>query len=126
MAIVDTDHLIHSLFPIVTFSVPHFSNVECDMERFCIQKCAKRSFLKRPFGYNDREKKIVGGPLMEIRFYNDPETGQPHIFGHGVTEDEVRQVMRASGNDYPAARGSRMKLRKTLCRTLPASGLCAR
>lgn len=51
---------------------------------------------------------------MVIRFYNDPETGQPHIFGHGVTEDEVREVMRASGDDYPAARDSRMKLGQTL------------
>jgi hypothetical protein len=39
---------------------------------------------------------------MEIRFYNDPETCQPHIFGHGVTEDEVRQVMRAWGPEIRA------------------------
>ncbi|HWG41426.1 MAG TPA: DUF4258 domain-containing protein [Gemmataceae bacterium] len=51
---------------------------------------------------------------MEVRFYNDPETGQPHIFGHGVTEDEVQQVMCASGDDYPATRDSRMKLGQTL------------
>jgi hypothetical protein len=51
---------------------------------------------------------------MEIRFYNDPETGQPHTFGHGVTEDEIRQVMRASGDDYPGTRDSRMKLGQTL------------
>jgi len=30
---------------------------------------------------------------MELRFYDDPETGLPHIFGHGVTEEEVRQVL---------------------------------
>jgi hypothetical protein len=26
---------------------------------------------------------------MEIRFYEDPDTGRPHIYGHDVTEDEV-------------------------------------
>ncbi len=51
---------------------------------------------------------------MEIRFYNDPESGEPHIYGHGVTEDEVREVMRAPGDDFPAARDSRMKLGQTL------------
>jgi hypothetical protein len=51
---------------------------------------------------------------MEIRFYSDPESGQPHIYGHGVTEDEVREVMRAPGDDIPAARDSRMKLGQTL------------
>ena len=34
---------------------------------------------------------------MEIRFYEDPETGLPHIYGHRVTEEEVRQVLRAPG-----------------------------
>jgi hypothetical protein len=51
---------------------------------------------------------------MEIRFYNDPETGQPHIFGHGVTEEEAAEVMRGSGEDLPGARDSRMKLGQTL------------
>ena len=30
---------------------------------------------------------------MEMRFSNDPETGEPHISGHGVTEAEVRHVL---------------------------------
>jgi hypothetical protein len=51
---------------------------------------------------------------MEIRLHIDPQTGQPHIFEHGVTEDEVREVMRAAGADYPAANNSRMKLGQTL------------
>ena len=25
---------------------------------------------------------------MEVRFYLDPDTGEPHIFEHGVTEEE--------------------------------------
>lgn len=50
---------------------------------------------------------------MDVRFYLDPDTGQPHIYGHGVTEVEVEQVLRGSGEDLPAARGSRMKLGRT-------------
>ena len=30
---------------------------------------------------------------MELRFWKDPETGLPHIYQHGVTEEEVRQVL---------------------------------
>ncbi len=26
---------------------------------------------------------------MELHFYQDPETGQSHIYNHGVTENEV-------------------------------------
>ena len=51
---------------------------------------------------------------MDIRFYNDPETNQPHIYGHGVTEDEVGEVMRGPGEDFPAANDSRMKLGQTM------------
>jgi len=39
---------------------------------------------------------------MGIRFYLDPETDQPHIYDHGVTEDEVGQVLRRSGEDRGA------------------------
>ncbi len=50
---------------------------------------------------------------MEIRYYEDPDTGLPHIYGHGVTEAEVRQVLRSSGEDLPGTRDSRMKLGQT-------------
>jgi hypothetical protein len=43
---------------------------------------------------------------MEIRFYEDPDTGLPHIFGHGVSEREVRQVLRSCGEDLPGTRNS--------------------
>jgi hypothetical protein len=26
---------------------------------------------------------------VDLRFYPDPETGEPHIYRHGVTEEEV-------------------------------------
>jgi hypothetical protein len=50
---------------------------------------------------------------MEIRFYEDSDTGLPHIFGHGVTEEEVRQVLCSRGEDLPGTRDSRMKLGQT-------------
>ena len=34
----------------------------------------------------------VIGDKMEIRFYVDVETGQPHIYEHGVTEEEVYHI----------------------------------
>jgi len=33
-------------------------------------------------------------PGVEIRYNIDEDTGLPHIYGHGVTEDEVETVLR--------------------------------
>jgi hypothetical protein len=38
---------------------------------------------------------------MNIRCYLDPATGEPHIDSHGVTEDEVADVLRNPGEDRP-------------------------
>jgi hypothetical protein len=50
---------------------------------------------------------------LEIRFYEDPQTGQPHIYNHQVSEEEVYQILRAPGEDRPAADDSRMALGQT-------------
>lgn len=50
---------------------------------------------------------------MELRFYEDPETGEPHIYSHGITEDEVRQVLAHPGEDRPSSDDSRMALGQT-------------
>jgi hypothetical protein len=50
---------------------------------------------------------------MDVRYYIDPDSGQPHIYGHGVTEAEVEFVLNGSGEDVPATRQSRMKLGQT-------------
>jgi hypothetical protein len=50
---------------------------------------------------------------MEIRYYIDSDTGEPHIYEHGVTEREVEQVLRGPGEDIAGTRGSRMKLGRT-------------
>jgi hypothetical protein len=50
---------------------------------------------------------------MELRFWNDPETGLPHVFVHGISEEEVRQVLSRPGLDYPGDRDSRIRLGQT-------------
>ena len=50
---------------------------------------------------------------MDVRYHKDPDTGLPHIYNHGIREDEVEEVLRGSGDDYPAERDSRMKLGQT-------------
>ncbi len=50
---------------------------------------------------------------MELRFYEDPDTGEPHIYNHGVTEEEVRQVLQNPGEDRPSADDSRTALGQT-------------
>lgn len=50
---------------------------------------------------------------MELRFWNDPETGLPHIYAHGVTEDEVRQVLNRPGLSIRGGRNSRSIMGQT-------------
>jgi hypothetical protein len=50
---------------------------------------------------------------MKLRFYMDPETGEPHIRNHGVDEEEVRDVLEHAGEDRPGRQGSRIAIGKT-------------
>jgi len=50
---------------------------------------------------------------MHIRFYLDPRTGQPHIYGHNVTESEVQEVLANPGEDRLGTEGSRIALGQT-------------
>jgi len=50
---------------------------------------------------------------MELRFWNDPETYLPHIYEHGVTEAEVRQVLSRHGEEFPGDDRSRIRLGQT-------------
>jgi hypothetical protein len=50
---------------------------------------------------------------MDVRYNKDPETGLPQIYDHGIQEEEVEDVLRQQGEDYPARRDSRMKMGKT-------------
>jgi hypothetical protein len=50
---------------------------------------------------------------MRIRFNLDPETGLPHIYEHGVMEEEVAQVLARPSEDCPGRRKSRIALGQT-------------
>jgi hypothetical protein len=52
--------------------------------------------------------------MMEVRFYLDPETEQPHLLEHGVTEEEVFEVLVGRGDDFRAKGKSRIKFGQTL------------
>jgi hypothetical protein len=51
---------------------------------------------------------------MEVRYYLDPDTGQPHIYSHGVTEEEVEEILRGRGEDLRATGNSRRKIGQTV------------
>lgn len=50
---------------------------------------------------------------MEIRFYVDPEIGEPHIYRHNVSEEEVEDVLRRPGEDRPGDDGARIAVGQT-------------
>ncbi|HYV39971.1 MAG TPA: DUF4258 domain-containing protein [Gemmataceae bacterium] len=50
---------------------------------------------------------------MQLRFWKDPETDMPHISDHGVSEEEVRQVLQRSGEEFPGRDRSRIRLGQT-------------
>ena len=50
---------------------------------------------------------------MDIRYFLDPDAGQPHIYGHGVTEQEVEEVLRGRGEDLRAQGNSRREIGQT-------------
>jgi hypothetical protein len=50
---------------------------------------------------------------MNIRFYIDQSTGAPHIYNHGVYEDEVEDVLSSPGEDRPGREGSRVAIGQT-------------
>ena len=47
---------------------------------------------------------------MHIRFYHDPATGEPHIYNHGVNEEEVEEVIRRPGEDRRGQEGARVAI----------------
>jgi hypothetical protein len=51
---------------------------------------------------------------MKVRFYIDPEMDAPHIYRHGVSEQEVEEVLARPGEDRPGAEGARVAVGRTL------------
>lgn len=52
-------------------------------------------------------------PSVDIRYYYDPESGQPHIYGHGVAEHEVEEVLTTALEDRAGSQGSRVAIGRT-------------
>jgi len=50
---------------------------------------------------------------MRVRFYIDPETGEPHISRHGVDSNEAREVLARPLEDRAGRDGSRVALGQT-------------
>ena len=50
---------------------------------------------------------------MTVRFYIDSATGQPHIYGHSVVEDEVEDVLARPMEDRAGRDESRIELGQT-------------
>ena len=50
---------------------------------------------------------------MNIRYYFDPATDQPHIYNHDVDEQEVEDVLRSPGEDRPGRDDSRIAIGQT-------------
>ena len=50
---------------------------------------------------------------MNIRYYIDPVTDEPHIQNHDVSGDEVEDVLLRPLEDRPGSEGSRVAIGKT-------------
>jgi Domain of unknown function (DUF4258) len=50
---------------------------------------------------------------VEIRYYIDPETGEPHIYEHDVDEDEVEDILAYPGEDAAGRESSRIAIGQT-------------
>ena len=50
---------------------------------------------------------------MEIRFYIDPATDEPHIYGHRISEEEAIDVLEAPSEDRPGQDGARVAMGQT-------------
>ena len=53
------------------------------------------------------------GDIVKIRYYVDPQTGQPHIYHHSVSETEVGDILHNAGEDRPGVDGSRIAVGQT-------------
>ena len=50
---------------------------------------------------------------MTLRFYHDVDTNLPHIYNHGVTEEEVEDVLRRPMEEAKTGGGSRIAIGQT-------------
>jgi hypothetical protein len=50
---------------------------------------------------------------VRIRYYIDPGTELPHIYGRDVSETDVEEALRRAGEDRPGREGSRIAIGRT-------------
>ena len=50
---------------------------------------------------------------MELRFYIDAESGEPHIYKHNVSEQEAEDVLRRAIEDRAGRDGARVAIGQT-------------
>jgi hypothetical protein len=55
----------------------------------------------------------TGIDVVTVRFYIDPELGEPHVLRHGVGEREVLEVLSRPLEDRPGRENSRVALGQT-------------
>ena len=51
---------------------------------------------------------------MDLRFYVDPERELPHVYGHGIQEQEVEDVLASPGEDRSGSEDSRVAIGQTV------------
>ena len=51
---------------------------------------------------------------VQLRFYLDPESGEPHIYEHDVDEEEVEEVLSSAVEEFAGRRDSRIAYGQTL------------
>ena len=50
---------------------------------------------------------------MELRFYIDPESSEPHLYKHGVSEGEAEDVLRRPVEDRAGRDSTRVAIGQT-------------
>ena len=63
---------------------------------------------------------------MNIRFYVDPETEAPHIYRHGIDEEEVIDVLSRTPGEAPMSGGFAGRNRQDTGRGVSSRDLCFR
>ncbi len=51
---------------------------------------------------------------MRIRYFVDPDSGVPHVYDHGVNEEEVEEVLHRPVETREGSEGSRVAIGHTL------------
>jgi hypothetical protein len=50
---------------------------------------------------------------VDLRFFIDPETGEPHVYEHRVSEEEVHEILESPADEFGGRGDSRIALGQT-------------